>query len=137
VCILAGQPGLEQLLKAHHYRGEILPVRLLRGVLGTILLGGIAVYVLHATVFKPIWETTHLPTKELRISNHNTVPMWDFKLGRPVWNIQVGTIDCAEIKINETFKPMLLPFNDGILDGMLDGIQVVSLGNWQGMSFQP
>ena len=132
MCILAGQPGLEQLLKAHHYRGEILPVRLLRGVLGTILLGGIAVYVLHATVFKPIWETTHLPTKELRISNYNADPMLGFKLGRPVWNIQVGTIDCAEIKINETFKPMLSPSKNE----MLDGIQVVSLGN-QGMSFQP
>ena len=91
---------LKQLLNMRHYRGEILPVRLLRGVLGTILLGSIPAYVFHAVVFKPIRETTHLPTKELRISPNRA--FLDFKLGTPVWNIipdiRVGAIDCAEIK---------------------------------------
>ena len=121
-----------------HYRGENVPVRLLRGVLGTILLGGIAAYILHAVVFQPIWQTMHLPAKELRISADSSVFLdSEFNLGTPVWNIipdiwpWVGTIDCAEIKINETFKPMLSK------NEMLDCIQVVPLGNQGGMSFRP
>ena len=119
----------------YHYRGENLPVRLLRGVLGTILLGGIAAYILHAVVFQSIQQSTHLPAKELRISTNENDHFLDseFNLGKPVWNIipdiRVGTVDCAEIKINETFKPILSK------NEMLDCIQVVPLGN-QGMSFQ-
>jgi hypothetical protein len=107
-------------------------------VLGTILLGGIAAYVLHAVVFEPIRQMTHFPAKELRISaNRDRINVVeDFKLGKRVWNIipdiSVGTVDCAEIKINETFKPYI--FSN--LSVMLDCIQVVPLGN-QGMSFQP
>ena len=119
----------------HHYRGENLPVRLLRGVLGTIFLGGIGAYVLHAVVFKPIREMTLLPTKELRISPDGAFEKSELGLGTPFWNIipdiGVGTIDCAEIKINETFKSNLSK------NEMLDCIQVVPFGNQKGMSFQP
>ena len=130
---VAGQP-LEQLLKAGHYRGEILPVRLLRGVLGTILLGGIAVYTLHAVVFKPIWETTHLPTKELRISTNDRVGLpnvsLDFNLGQPVWNIIPYTYGYNPARGTNSYD-FFISKNE-----MLDCIQVVPLGN-QGMSFQP
>jgi hypothetical protein len=77
-----------------------------------------------------------LPAKELWISADSFFFLnSEFNLGRPVWNIildiWVGTVDCAEIKVNETFKPILSK------NEMLDCIQVVLLGNKGGMSFQP
>ena len=87
-------------------------------------------------VFFDQTHITPLTAKELWISTNENNHFLDseFNLGTPVWNIildiWVGSVDCAEIKINETFKPILSK------NEMLDCIQVVPLGNQKGMSFQ-